>query len=212
MIKNIVFDFGDVFINLDKEAVNRAFKNADIDCFPDYMVYQCEKFEIGKCSTEKFLHRFVDRYFLELNGKTFEDKKEEFISIWNSILLDFPIHKLLFLQELAKSKKYRLFLLSNTNELHISWIQKDWGSELYNEFKNCFEEFYLSHEIGLRKPNVAIYEFVLQENNLKAEETFFIDDTLENTIAAEELGIKTWNINPKREDITTLLTKKEFKL
>ena len=212
MIKNIIFDFGDVFINLDKEATNKAFKNAGIDGLPDYMVYQCENFEKGICSTEKFLNRFVDRYFKELKGEGFKDKKEEFISIWNSILLDFPIHKLVFLQELAKLKKYRLFLLSNTNELHISWIQNDWGSELYNEFKNCFEQFYLSHEIGFRKPNADIYEFVLQENNLKAAETFFIDDTLENTLAAEKLGIKTWNINPEREDVTTLLTKKEFNL
>jgi putative hydrolase of the HAD superfamily len=212
MIKNIVFDFGDVFINLDKEATNRAFKNVGIDGLPEYMVHQCTSFEKGKCSTEKFLLRFVDRYFSALKGKGFEDKKEAFINIWNSILLDFPIHRLVFLQELAKSKKYRLFLLSNTNELHISWIQNDWGSELYNEFKNCFEQFYLSHEIGFRKPNADIYEFVLQENNLKAEETFFIDDTLENTLAAEKLGIKTWNINPEREDVTTLLTKKEFNL
>ena len=51
----------------------------------------------------------------------------------------------------------------------------------------------------------------IQENSLKAEETFFIDDTLENTLAAEKLGIKAWNINPEKEDITTLLTKKEFK-
>ena len=101
-------------------------------------------------------------------------------------------------------------LLSNTNDLHISWIIKDWGVELYDEFKNCFEQFYLSHEIGLRKPNANIYEFVLSENNLKAEETFFIDDTYENTYSAQMLGIKTWNIQPETEDVVDLLAQKEF--
>ena len=133
------------------------------------------------------------------------------MNAWNAILLDFPTHRLTFLKELAKSKQYRLFLLSNTNDMHISWIQENWGSTLYLEFKNCFEEFYLSHEIHFRKPNADIYEFVLQENNLIADETFFIDDTEENTRAAEKLGIKTWNLQPGKEDIIDLFIKKEFK-
>ena len=66
--------------------------------------------------------------------------------------------------------------MSNTNDLHISWIQRDWGDKLYNEFKVCFEKFYLSHEINLRKPNTDIYEFVLNENKLQAKECLFIDD------------------------------------
>jgi FMN phosphatase YigB (HAD superfamily) len=94
--------------------------------------------------------------------------------------------------------------------MHIKWIQNDWGSELYEAFKSCFEQFYLSHEIHFRKPNLDIYQFVLQENKLKAEETFFIDDTLENTMAAEKLGIQTWNLIPGKEDVVDLLTRKEF--
>ena len=128
----------------------------------------------------------------------------------NAILLDFPLHRLEFLKELNASKKYRLFLLSNTNELHISWIQNDWGIELYNEFKRCFEQFYLSHEIQMRKPNSNIFEFVLNENNLQAKETIFIDDTQENTDAAKELGIHVWNNNPLTEDVIELLNRKEF--
>jgi putative hydrolase of the HAD superfamily len=100
--------------------------------------------------------------------------------------------------------------LSNTNSLHISWIQKTWGAELYSEFKKCFEKFYLSHEIHLRKPNQDIYKFVLNTNRLVPEETFFIDDIEENTTTASTLGINVWNINPACEDVVDLFSQKEF--
>ena len=89
-------------------------------------------------------------------------------------------------------------------------IQNDCGTELYNEFNNCFEQFYLSHEINFRKPNANIYEFVLNENDLKASETIFIDDLKENTDAAKELGIQVWNLIPGKEDVVDLLKRKEF--
>jgi putative hydrolase of the HAD superfamily len=77
------------------------------------------------------------------------------------------------------------------------------------EFKNCFEKFYLSHEIKLRKPNKEIYEFALKENNLIAEETLFIDDLEENTTAASALGIHVWNLIPNQEDVSQLFIKKQ---
>ena len=97
--------------------------------------------------------------------------------------------------------------MSNTNALHISWVKAQ--VSFYEDFKSCFNEFYLSHEIGLRKPNANIYEFVLQENNIIASESLFIDDTKENTDAASKLGIHTWNINEKTEDITNLFETKK---
>lgn len=201
MIKNIVFDFGDVFINLDKEATFVALAKLGVEEITDEMLAIVKQYEVGAISTEAFVFFFQ---------KEFSIANDQLIDAWNAILLDFPKHRLQFLKDLAASNKYRLFLLSNTNELHISWIQNDWGMSLYNEFKSCFEQFYLSHEIALRKPNADIYEFVLSKNNLKATETFFIDDTEENTVAAETLEIKTWNIIPGKEDVVDLLTKKEF--
>lgn len=201
MIKNIVFDFGDVFINLDKEATFVALAKLGVDEMADEMLAIAKQYEVGAISTEVFVSFFQ---------KEFSIASDQLIDAWNAILLDFPKHRLQFLKDLATSNKYRLFLLSNTNELHISWIQNDWGMNLYNEFKSCFEQFYLSHEIALRKPNTDIYEYVLKENNLVAAETYFVDDTEENTVAAEKLGIKVWNINPEKEDVTTLLTRKEF--
>ena len=74
----------------------------------------------------------------------------------------------------------------------------------YERFKSCFDQFYLSHEIHFRKPDASIYEFVLEQNQLKACDCFFVDDTKENTEAAAQLGIHTWNNNPVKEDVVNL--------
>ena len=203
MIKNIIFDFGDIFINLHKEATFIELTKLGVDKISEEMMAIAYQYEKGEISTNDFVNYFHD---------AFKISKEDLILAWNSILLDFPIHRLQFLKQLSVSKKYRLFLLSNTNKMHIKWIQNDWGEKRYNEFKNCFEHFYLSHEINMRKPNLAIFEFVMQENNLKASETFFIDDLKENTDAAKELGIQTWNLIPGKEDIVDLLIRKELKV
>ena len=201
MIKNIVFDFGDIFINLDKKRFARELQQLGISQESEEMLPVLYQYEKGLISTEKFIAFFEEKL---------EIPSEKLVKAWNSILLDFPNERLRFIQELAESKKYRLFLLSNTNDLHISWIKNNWGLELYNAFKICFEQFYLSHEINLRKPNYTIYEFVLKTNNLTAEETFFIDDTKENTVAAKMLGISVWNLKPGKEDVIELFTKKHL--
>ncbi|TCP25820.1 putative hydrolase of the HAD superfamily [Tenacibaculum skagerrakense] len=201
MIKNIIFDFGDVFINLDKEATYRELYRLGVEEISEKMIQVYYDYEKGLISTNDFVDYFHNEFAIE---------KEDLVKAWNAILLDFPLERLDFLKELVASNKYRLFLLSNTNDLHISWIQKDWGMDLYNEFKNCFEQFYLSHEIQMRKPNTDIYEFVLKKNNLIPSETIFIDDTLENTDAAEKLGIKTWTINRVEDNVVDLLNREEF--
>lgn len=199
MIKNIIFDFGDIFINLDKEIIYREIekfggaKEVSLEIMELNMSY-----EVGAISTEKFVNDLALVYP--------KASKEDIIRIWNGMLLDFPDERLEFITQLAKENKYRLFLLSNTNELHIDQVSVIMGSK-FDAFRNSFEQFYLSHEIHLRKPNAEIYNFVLSQNGLKAEETFFIDDTKENTDAAEELGIHCWNLNVGSEDIIALKTK-----
>ena len=201
MIKNIIFDFGDIFINLDKKATYSELEKLGVSKITDEMIDVAYRYERGLISTDEFIGFF---------RKKFKVVKEDLVFAWNSILLDFPLRRLVFLKELVKSKKYRLFLLSNTNDLHISSLKKSLGTEFYNEFKSCFEQFYLSHEIHFKKPDTAIYEFVLNENNLIADETLFVDDLKENTDAANKLGIHTWNLIPGKEDITELFTKKHI--
>ncbi len=198
MIKNIVFDFGDIFINLDKKLFAEELQKIHISQESEELLPILQQYEMGLVSTDKFLTFFEERLSVS------QDKLKR---AWNSILLDFPKERLRFIQNLSESKKYRLFLLSNTNDLHISWIQQNWGMEQYNAFKICFEQFYLSHEINLRKPNNNIYEFVLTTNDLAPKETLFIDDTKENTDAAKALGIHIWNLKPGKEDVLELLTK-----
>jgi putative hydrolase of the HAD superfamily len=129
------------------------------------------------------------------------------VDAWNSILLDFPEKRLNFIEQLAAENEYKLLLLSNTNDLHIECVKQEMGMERYNRFKNAFDVFYLSYEIGMRKPDSEIFEFVLQENNLVPQETYFVDDVSENTDAAAALGINTWNLAVGKEDITQLKSK-----
>ncbi len=199
MIKNIIFDFGDIFINLDKQVVFNAFVDQGMETFPPKYFRLNEEFEVGKISSAEFITQ-LQSVFNQLSP-------EEITAIWNSMLKDFPAYRLNFIEELAAQKKYRLFLLSNTNALHIPHVEEIMGKDRFNRFKNCFEQFYLSHEIQLRKPNEEIYEFVLDQNNLQANETLFIDDTLENTEAAATLGIKTWHLQVGKEDIVDLKTR-----
>lgn len=202
MIKNIIFDFGDIFINLNKLGTLNEMKKLGVTSVSSDMFEVYHQYEKGLISTKEFV-AFFHRKFPNI-------KQNQLIAAWNAVLLDFPLERLGFLKSLAQSNKYRLFLLSNTNELHIEWIQKNWGMVLYNEFKNCFEKFYLSHEINFRKPDLNIYQFVLRENNLIASETLFIDDLEENTEAAKLLGIQVWNLIPKKESITQLLNRNEL--
>ena len=199
MIKNIIFDFGDIFINLDKPAVFKALANVGYTEVTPELDDIFKAYEMGLMTSENFI--------LKLNEIFPSATPKELKDAWNSILLDFPENRLLFLEQLASEKKYRLFLLSNTNEIHIDYVINAMGEAQFNRFKDCFEKFYLSHEIKLRKPNKDIYEFVLNENNLIAEETFFVDDTQENTAASTALGIKSWNLLVGKEDIVQLNTK-----
>jgi len=199
MIKNIVFDFGDIFINLDKPAVYSALAQYGYTELTPEMDTWAKTYEVGKISSDTFLS--------ELQRMVPSTSIPVIAAAWNSMLLDFPESRLIFLEQLKSEGSYRLFLLSNTNDLHIRFVQEAMGRERWNRFKACFEQFYLSHEIHMRKPDTEIFEFVLTQNKLKANETFFIDDTKENTDAAASIGICTWQLAVGSEDITELKAK-----
>lgn len=200
MIKTLIFDFGDVFINLDKDgAMKNALELFKVDELSEEVIAFNSFYEQGLISTNEFID-FYSENFPNLT-------KQDIIDNWNYIICDFPSKRLDFIQQLAKDKKYNLILLSNTNELHIDCIKKQVA--FYDDFKNAFNKFYLSHEIQLRKPNADIFQFVLDQNNLKPEDCLFIDDTKENTVTASKLGINVWNNNPKTEDVIDLFTIKK---
>lgn len=199
-IKTLIFDFGDVFINLDKQgALQNALDLFQLETLDVDIIETNMKLETGQISASEFVN-FYKTKFPKLS-------ETEILNCWNSILKDFPKYRLEFLQNIAKSGSYKLMLLSNTNDIHIDYVKE--RVPFYEEFKNCFDVFYLSQEIQLRKPNADIFEFVLKENNLISSECLFIDDTKDNTDTAESLGFHTWNIDETKEDIVDLFEIKQ---
>ena len=121
---------------------------------------------------------------------------------WNSVLLDFPLRRLEFL-ELLKNN-YRLFLLSNTDEIHIAKFEHKVGITFAREFYQCFEKVYFSYEIGMRKPDPEAFNYIINKHDLSTKRTLFIDDKKENTDVAASLGMQVWNLIPGEEDVTQL--------
>jgi HAD superfamily hydrolase (TIGR01509 family) len=196
MIKNLIFDFGGVLIDLDMEAVPRGLQNLGIASAGPDLVRLSQEYETGRIPTDYFLQ--------EVRRNLPGSREEEIRRIWNATVTRFPKERLDFLEALKASRKYRMFLLSNTNPLHVEQARQNMGDRDFNRFRKCFRKFYLSHEIGMRKPSPEIFKFVLEENDLVPGETLFIDDTLEHTESASGLGIRTWHLQVGRENIFEL--------
>lgn len=196
MIKNLLFDFGDVFIDLDKGATLRMLSEKGLTGIRPEMYPVIYDYEKGKVSTEEFLRKGME-YLPEI-------RRDDLITAWNAIILDFPQHRLDFIADLALKGSYRLFLFSNTNSLHLEKVIERMGSTRYSKFKSCFEGFYLSHEVGMRKPDPEAFEMVLYKNHLVPGETFFVDDTLEHIQSAGRLGLHTWHLQAGKEEVTEL--------
>ena len=196
MIKNIIFDFGDVFINLDKQATARMLiKSGFAGITPDLMELFMS-YETGIVNTEFFISR-AKKWVPNATN-------EQLLAAWNAILLDFPEYRLEFLEKLARENRFRLFLLSNTNALHIDKVNEIMGTSQFQRFINCFEHCYFSHEVHMRKPDPEIFAHILQDRGLIPNQTLFIDDTEEHTISAESLGLHIWHLQVGKEDIIEL--------
>lgn len=199
MIKTLVFDFGDVFLTLNKEATEKELEKLGIINFSKERMEFLQTYEKGLISTNEFLAQ-LKKWYPKI-------PQHELVKAWNSILVDFPRARMDFIQDIVKKKQFTLILLSNTNDLHMDWVSKH--ISFFNTFKSCFDAFYLSHEINYRKPDIEIFKFIIKKHQLNPSETLFIDDTAENTNAAQKLGFQTWNINPTKEDVTHLFTRKK---
>ena len=199
MIKNIIFDFGDIFINLDKEATARMMVRKGFAGITPDLLNLFKAYETGIISTDIFLSR--------ANQWVPRASRNELIEAWNAIILDFPDYRLEFLESLVRENKYRIFLLSNSNILHVEKVIHNMGQDKFKRFIQCFEVPYFSHEINMRKPDKEIFQHVLQSHSLKPSETCFIDDTEEHILSAKALGINTWHLLVGKEDIVDLKTK-----
>ena len=202
MITTIIFDFGDIFINLEKEAQVEAFKKIGLPSPNEDLIAQNDLFEKGKISAQDFLECF-QKY---LPNASLKEIKES----WNTIIGDFPLRRLEFLQLL--SYKYKLFLLTNTDEIHISRFEHKVGISFFSDFYQCFEKVYYSYEMGMRKPDSAIYSYILNKHDLNPRKTLFVDDKKVNTDAAEKLGMQVWNLQVGQEDVVDLFNQKHLAL
>jgi putative hydrolase of the HAD superfamily len=197
-IKNIIFDLGGVIINLNNQLTEDAFVSLGARPFREYFGHGhaasfFKDYEVGAITDRQFIDAVK-----EMTGLSTGD--EEIIKAWNALLLDFPAQRIQLLKELRK--RYRLFLFSNTNALHLTALRKIYRDTFgEGELDDHFERTYYSHLLGMRKPDKQSYEHILLENQLTGEETLFVDDALINIEGAEAAGLKGLYLRPG----TTLL-------
>lgn len=198
MINTLIFDFGDVFVDLNKEAAIEEFKKLGLEAPNEELQQLNFNFEIGKITELEFLQGFQKH----LPEADILDIRKA----WNAVIGEFPLYRLEFLQML--SEKYRLFLLTNTDSIHIDRFEHKVGMTFSRDFYQCFEKVYYSYEMGMRKPDKNIFEYIVRKHDLSPKRTLFIDDKKENTDAAAAVGLKVWNLQPGKEDVVDLFEKK----
>jgi len=190
-IKNIIFDLGGVIINLSTQTTVEQFARLG-DVKPENVtnrMMQSSEFhdyEKGLISDDRF--RDIVRDMLKVQASDSEVDR-----CWNAMLLDIPMQRIRLLERLKS--KYRIFLLSNTNEIHLNCfngIVKELTGQPSLDY--YFERAYYSHRMKMRKPDQEIYEVVLRDNGLIPGQTIFLDDNLSNLKGAELCGINTFHI------------------
>ncbi|MFN4147643.1 MAG: HAD family hydrolase [Runella sp.] len=193
IIKNIIFDLGDVIINIDVPQTAEAFA----------ALLQRPTEEIAELIKE---HQFFKRFETgELDEIEFREQVRRVLrrpdwtdatieEAWNALLLDIPSQRVAKIQELHQ-KGYRLFLLSNTNPIHVAAthqiLKRATGVE---KLDDLFEKLYLSYEMGVMKPDPTIYQKLLTDAGIEAAETLFLDDNADNIREAAALGIQTIHV------------------
>lgn len=184
-IQNLLFDLGNVIIDLDidktaKELQQLFRADADKSLFDSIALdYEC-----GKVSTEIFINTILSQ--CHRKAQAFD-----VIEAWNAMLLGIPDQRLEMLKVLRK--KYKVYLLSNTNDLHLEWIyrylKRVHGIEHFeNDF---FDHAYYSHLIRDRKPNPSIFKYIIEDSFMMPSSTLYMDDVQENLDTAITLGFKT---------------------
>ena len=200
-IKNIIFDLGGVILNLDYTKTDKEFHKLGLNNFSK--LYSKKKqskifddFEKGRFSAEKFI-------FLIKQSENLKLKDSDFINAWNAMLLEIPKERMEFIKRLKKD--YNIYLLSNTNEIHIKKFEADLRKNNWlRDFQDCFDQVYYSSNMGMRKPDYDCFNKVLEDHNLKAHETLFIDDSLQHIEGAKKVGINAYLLN-KEDSILRLV-------
>jgi len=196
--QNLIFDLGGVLLNIDYQRPIAAFQKLTSQPEPLAFTQQQQStlfdaLETGQLSSADFRSALRRTYAI---ADAIPD--EELDTAWNAILLDLPESRVRLLRALTEAG-YRLFLLSNTNEIHrtaFDRIIRQQHPDLPGGLLDLFERVYYSHELGLRKPDPAIFHRVVTENGLDPDCTLFIDDSTQHVAAARTVGLHALWLEP----------------
>ncbi len=194
-IRNLIFDLGGVILNLSVESTLRQL--AQVTGIPLEKIMESYGSRNEFLLYEKGLIGDVEFRSALRNIYSFDGTDTMIDTCWNAMLLDIPARRIELLKTLKE--KYRTFLLSNTNAIHVKCFSANLQTEHgLDSLDDLFEKVYYSHTLQMRKPDPEIYEHVLRENGLVASETLFLDDNQKNIEGAQSLGIRThWVKNPE---------------
>lgn len=189
-IEAIIFDLGGVIIDIDYQKTIHAFEKLGMTDF--HTVYSqaaqsnlFDDFETGQISAQRFINSLLPHLSLGTSPN-------KAVQAWNAMILDVPAEKLALLNWLKQ--KYPLYLLSNTNELHVPVVRRSWANTTNESMESFFNKIYFSHELHLRKPHQEIFKFVCEDQNLNPETTLFIDDSIQHIEGATKFGLQTFHV------------------
>ncbi len=191
-IDNIIFDLGGVILTLDMPRAEQQFTELGVknynELFRSGNVSSFFKdYEVGAIDNATFLDELR-----KLAGLSLTDA--QLIAAWNAMLGVFPEERIALLKKLQS--KYRLFLFSNTNAIHVDAFRKMHTDTFNTHFDDYFEKAYYSHTMGMRKPEKASYEYIINEQKLDLSRTVFIDDSLANIEGAISAGLQGLHVKP----------------
>ena len=195
-IKNIFFDLGGVLINLNRERCLIEFQQLGIENIEEHIGHSFKSglflhLEEGTITPEEFRNEVR-----KMTDKQLSD--DEIDRAWNAFLLNIPLSKLELLLELRKN--YRVFMLSNTNEIHFDYMKShDFSAKAGLSINDYFEKCYLSHELHLSKPDKAIFEAVVKDSGVLPHESLFLDDNRQNLETAQSFGFRTYLVAENEE-------------
>lgn len=186
-VNAIIFDLGGVLIDLNYQLTISAFEDLGIKDFKNLYSQANQSgifdaYETGKISTQRFINEVLEFIPSKCNPNLI-------VKAWNAMILDFKLDKYDLLVNLKKEQ--RLYLLSNTNALHVDKVFLEWSKISKEPMESFFDKVYFSHKIGMRKPDSEIFKHVCDENGLNPEDTLFIDDSAQHIEGAKKVGLKT---------------------
>lgn len=202
-IKNLLFDLGGVIMNLKRANCVRAFEALGmVDAVGQFGEYSQKG---AFLNLEEGLID-VDTFHAEVRKMIPNDVTDEMIDNAFCQFLDgIPVHRMRALEEYRKT--YKVFLLSNTNSIHINGRIKPYFCADGKDLNHYFDGLVLSYEAKAAKPDPKIFEYAIKTLGIKPEETLFLDDSQKNLDAAAQLGFHTGLVAPGMEFVDVIADK-----